>query len=114
MGARKPILGYPSRTAAIIDMRGKGLSISNIAERLSITSSAVSALEASNTRKETRRAESFGIEGHRAVQLSNEAYRSLRPYAARRDMSVDALLQMIIENAVADDLVGAILDDGKN
>ncbi|MBD8686595.1 MULTISPECIES: hypothetical protein [unclassified Rhizobium] len=114
MGARKPILGYPSRTAAVIDMRGKGLSISNIAERLSITSSAVSALEASNTRKETRRAESFGIEGHRAVQLSNEAYRRLRPYAARRDMSVDNLVQMIIENAVTDDLVGAILDDGKN
>ncbi|WP_421357837.1 hypothetical protein [Agrobacterium rosae] len=114
MGARKPILGYPSRTAAVIDMRGKGLSISNIAERLSITSSAVSALEASNTRKETRRTESFAIEGHRPVQVSNEAYRSLRPYAARRDMSVDTLIQTMIEKAVNDGIVGAILDDGKN
>lgn len=114
MGARKPILGYESRTAAVIDMRGKGLSISNIAAKLSISSSAVSALEASNARKETRRAESLTIDGHRPVQLSNQAYRSLRPYAARRDMSVDTLVQTMIERAVTDDIIGAILDDGKS
>ncbi len=114
MGAPKPILGYESRTAAVMALRAEGHSTASIAEKLSIRTSSVSALEASSSRKESRRAEDVGPDGHRPVRLSNEAYRRLRPYAARRDMSVDTLVQTIIEIAVNDDMVGAILDDGKD
>jgi|GEM_PF-1994155 len=44
MGAPKPCLGYPSRTAAIRALQAKGLDNGTIANRIGITSSLVTAL----------------------------------------------------------------------
>ncbi|HEX9837091.1 MAG TPA: hypothetical protein VGB90_09570 [Alphaproteobacteria bacterium] len=45
MAVAKPILGYPSRTAAVVALRREGLTLAEVAARTGIPVSNVSALE---------------------------------------------------------------------
>lgn len=112
MGARKPALGYPSRTDAVIALRKQGLSTAIIARRLLITASQVSALEASHARSMNKRSDAPTKDHGRAVLLTADVHRLLGPHAAKRDMSVSHLARLLIETAVDDNMIDAILDDG--
>jgi len=114
MGGPIPCLGYPSRTAAVVALRAERLSTCEIAERVGISAKNVLALEAS-------KAGSAEQSGNRqlkrgaalCVEIPEDLKRLLRPHAARRDTTVDALAQSILETVAESDLVDAVLDDGK-
>lgn len=111
MAVKTPVLGYPSKTAAVIALRKEGLSTSAIARKLFIAPSSVSALEASHARSMHQRSDRPEKDHGRAVLLTPDVYRLLGPHAARRDMSVSHLARLIIETAVDEKMIDAILDD---
>jgi len=109
-----PTLGYPSRTAAIEALRSQQLDTHAIARRLGIKPKDVTALEASKDR--TRKQRGFGQIKRGAecsVEIAEHLKKQLRPHAARRDTTVAALAQTILETVAESDLVDAVLDDGK-
>ena len=108
--ASKPTLGFQSKTEAVAAMISAGLAASEIAERLGISSSAVSALRC----YAVRRSGSFSpaSELTNAVLVSDETLFALAPHAARRKTNVRDLARRIIETVVDDKMVDAVLDDG--
>ena len=109
MGAPKPTLGYPSRTAAVLAMRAQGRSTSAIADILGIDKGTVGALEASATRSRARRpAEANG----RTVLFPVEILDRLRPHADRRGISANELARRIVDAVAEDNLIDAVLEDG--
>ncbi|MDX9862181.1 MAG: hypothetical protein RBS99_14825, partial [Rhodospirillales bacterium] len=60
MGAPKPCLGYPSRTAAVLALRGQGLDDVEIAQRIGIRRETVGALACSAEGRQRRPAEANG------------------------------------------------------
>lgn len=103
-----PTLGYPSRTAAVLDLRAKGLSTAEIARRIGIDSAVVSALELTTRRwrgRQTRPAES------RAIVFPAEVLDRARPHAARRGISANELVRRLVVHAIDEDMVDAVLDD---
>lgn len=111
MGAPKPTLGFPSRTEAVLALRGQGMHTHAIATRVGVSNSTVVALEcsAAHSKKRARRpAEEHG----RTVLFPIDILNSLRPAAARRDMHVNALARLIVETVSDDNMVDAVLDDG--
>lgn len=112
MASRQPTLGYPSKTAAVLALRKQGLSTRGIAHKLFIAPSSVSALEASHARTMHRLPDTPAKDHGRAVLLTPDVHRLLGPHAARRNMSVSHLARLIIEIAVDEKMIDAILDDG--
>lgn len=111
MGGPKPTLGYASRTDAVLALRAKGLSNVLIAERIGISPSTVGALICSHERyRQPRPAEANG----RTVVVPVDVLDALMVHAARRGISVNELVRRIVETAADDDLVDAILDDGRD
>lgn len=106
----KPILGYPSRTEAILAMRRQGLSTRVIADRLDISTGTVSALEHSALRSKTR-AKRPAEEHGRTVLFPVDILDRLAPHAARRGMHANRLARLIIETVIDDGLVDSVLDD---
>jgi hypothetical protein len=107
MSGPKPTLGYPSRTSAVLALRQERLSTAAIAVRIGIDPKTVVALEvsASRSRQMVR-------EGARTVVFPPDLLRRLRPHAARRGVTVNALARCILETALDEGLVDAVLDDG--
>lgn len=103
----KPTLGYQTRTDAVVALRLQGLTKSEIAKKIGIKLTAVSALERSAAKRSLRPPEQVG----RTIVLPVDVLEELQPHALRRNLTVDALAQLIIETIVDDAMVDAILDD---
>lgn len=101
MVAAKPIGRWPSRTAAVADLRRQGLSPVQIAERLGIGRSTVYALMRDIDRSH----------GADTVRISAEIGRQMIDEAAWRDLTVGQLALRIIETVVTEGLIAAVLDD---
>lgn len=113
MAGAIPCLGHPSRTAAIEALRADGLDAVAIARRIGISAKNVLALEASKERTRKQRGERAIKRGAEiTVEIPEDLKRHLRPHAARRDTTVAALAQTILETVAQSDLVDAVLDDG--
>jgi hypothetical protein len=108
MGAAKPTLGYPSRTAAVLALRAQKLPTAAIARRLGIEPKTVVALECS-----ADRCRQLVADGNQTVLFSGELLEDLCPHAARRGISVRRLIRLIIETVVDHDLIDAVLDDAR-
>ncbi|MCF6271599.1 MAG: hypothetical protein L3J37_00195 [Rhodobacteraceae bacterium] len=106
MGAAKPCLGYPSRTAAALALQAKGFGYKEIARQIGINDSAASALLSSAKRKRP------SIEHQRTVCVDADVLDALRPAATRRGISVNKLCRRLIGCIADDDIADAILDDG--
>ena len=110
-----PTLGYPTRTAAVQALRAQGLSSGAIARKIGIEVKTVTALEASARRGAG--GETGDYRGARStsrqhtVAIDNDVLRALRPHAARRQISVNALVRQLLAILADDDLVDALLDD---
>jgi hypothetical protein len=106
MSGRKPTLGYPSRTAAVLALRDERLTTSAIATRIGIPEKSVAALEIS-----ARRSRNMAAAGARTILFPPDLLSRLRPHAACRDMNVNALARLIVETLLDDNLIDAVLDD---
>ncbi len=108
----KPTLNYASRTEAVIALRAIGLSTSAIAAKIGIKPTTVTALECSASRSPARRSHTSDRQQPAgAVELRRGQREALRPFAAKRNLSVGALLVLLIDRITDDKLVDAILDD---
>lgn len=107
MSGAKPSLGYPSRTEAVLALRRQGRTTREIARAIGIEIKTVVALECSAG----RRRDSRPIAARPAAGLSLGTRQKLRPHAARRGVSVDALVLMLVDQVAEADLVDAVLDD---
>ena len=84
MGTSQPVMGYRSKTEAVFALRRQNLSTRQIAERLGITPSNVTALEGSAMRSE--RAEKHGVLTD--TRFPQQVRTLLRPPALKRAGSV--------------------------
>jgi len=109
MGAAKPCLGYPSRTAAVIGLRQQGLSTRQIAESIGIEPKTVLALEVGASRPKRERSD-YEYLG-RAVLVPTDVLDALGPHAAKRGISVNGLARLIISTVVDEGMIDAVLDD---
>lgn len=109
MSSPKPCLGYPSRTAAIHALRKKGRNTREIALSIGITEKNVIALECSSSRprRMPRPSESLG----RTVVFPVDVLNSLGPHAARRNISTNHLVRLLISTVVDEGLVDSVMDD---
>ncbi|SFI36183.1 hypothetical protein [Albimonas pacifica] len=108
MALPKPTLGYPSRSAAVQALREQGWSMRRIAEEIGISLGTVSALDASaKRRREPRPAEVNG----KTVLFPAEVLDRLRPHAARRGITPNELARRIVDVAIDECMIDAILDD---
>lgn len=111
MGAPKPTLGYSSRTEAVLALRAGGCSTRQIAERIGIEESTVTALEHSAGRKNLRPARPSEVNG-RTILFPRDILDRLGPHAAKRCIHPNSLARLIVEIAVEEGLIDSILDDG--
>ena len=102
MPAAKPVLGYPSMTAAVVALRAQGLSAADVARRLGVSVDTVSALERPPRRR-----------GSRPVRLPADVAKLLQKPADRRGLRVEQLALTIISTVARDGMVDAVLDDAE-
>lgn len=124
MPAPIPTLGYPSRMAAAVALRERGLSTLRIIRALGIDSAQLCALEHAAARVAARRAmlkraatapaPALAPEPMpgRAVLFPPAALQALAPHAKARGVTPNEVARRIVEAAVDGDMVTAILDDG--
>jgi hypothetical protein len=110
MSGPKPTLGYPSRTAAVLALKADGLKPAAIAEKIGISVAAVAALECSARRWAGARSRNPDV--CRTVLVPLGILQRLAPAARARGLRRETLAELIIETAVEDGLVDAVLDDG--
>lgn len=111
MGAPKPCLGYPSRTAAVHGLRANGMSTRQIASAIGINVSTVCALELGSSRPRAIRQERPSEKLGRTVVVPVDVLDALGPHAARRGISTNHLARLIIATVVDEDMIDAVLDD---
>lgn len=108
MGAPKPCFGFPSRTAAIAAFRAHGMSTQEIAIKIGISVSTVSALEVGSSRPK------IDVPGQyygRCMLLPVDVIDALGPAAAKRNISASHLARMIVCTVIDEGLIDAVLDD---
>lgn len=103
-------LGYPSRSDAVLALRGKGLTTRQIADQIGVEPKTVSALEHSALRSSKRRARPAEEHG-RTILFPVDLLDRLRPAAARRGIHANQLARLIVETVVDDGLIDSVLDD---
>lgn len=94
------------KTDAVFALRAQGLRPCEIAERMGIGENAVTGLIASRNRT-LRRTEQEG----RTIVFSRDTLDQLEPFAKKRGLHVNALARRIVETALDDGMIDAILDD---
>lgn len=111
MGAPKPCLGYPNRQRAVVALAGEGLTTAQIVERINAETPAdpVDRLKVARLRHAGRERRPKKV---LAVRLRPPAFETLKAAALARGTSSDLLARRLIEAALADNLITAILDDG--
>ncbi len=112
MSSPKPCLGYPSRTAAIHDLRKLGWTTREIARRIGISDKNVIALECSSGR--ARREPSPTTELGRTLVVPTDVLCALGPHAARRGITVNHLARLILTTVVDEGMVDAVMDDAED
>ena len=105
----KATLGYPSRTAAVLGLRGQGYSTRQIADAIGIANKTVSALEHSAARN--RKCERVPALLGRAVIFPADVLAALGPHAARRGIHPNHLARLIVSTVVDENMIDAVLDD---
>ena len=110
MGAAKPCLGFPSRTAAVLGLRQQGLKTAQIAQAIGISSKTVTALECGSSRLKRERSE-YQYLG-RVVLVPTDVLDALSPHAAKRGVSPNSLARLIVSTVVDEGMIDAVLDDG--
>lgn len=110
MSAPIPALGFPSRTAAAQHFKAQGIPNGQIAERLGIDKKSVSALLSSADSKTYDRGARKN-QSSAPITITFEHRQKLRAAAAARQLTVDALMCLLIERVADDGLADAILDD---
>lgn len=108
MGAPKPCLGYPSRTAAVHGLRAQGMTTRQIASAIGIPDNTVIALECGDRRPRPVRPDE---ERGRAILFPVDVLAALGPHAARRGIHPNSLARLIVSTAVDENMIDAILDD---
>ncbi len=115
MGAAKPCLGYPSRTAAVLALRAQGNDTQAIARSIGIEPKTVTALEASlwcGNLRPIRPISPASADFRNLIRVDPETLAKLRPTASKRGLSVAALIEQLFIVMTDDGLVDALLDDG--
>lgn len=103
MGNAKPILGYPSVTAACVALHAQGLSEREIAKRVGRPQATVAALLISAKRTQD------GLVLRK--KLPRAVVEALKPHAVKRNVGLSTLAVMLLEAIAEGDLVDAVLDD---
>lgn len=111
MGAPKPCFGYPSRTAAVLAFRSGGMSTKQIADKIGIATSTVSALELGSGRPREIRRDRPSAPLGRAVMVPQDVLNALGPHAAKRNISVNHLARLIVSTVVDEGMIDAVMDD---
>ncbi|MCZ4072752.1 hypothetical protein [Agrobacterium sp. LMR679] len=107
------VMGYATKTAAVLAMREQGKRISDIAKILGISENAASGLESCAKRARNRSAKKVSATGSTVADLIPlSARQRLRPHAARREISTDRLIANLVIAIADGNLVDAVLDDG--
>lgn len=104
----KPVMGYPSQTAAIRALKAEGKPSDEIAALLGMKPKNVTS--AANTATK-HRAMSFAYDKPQQVYLGVQTIAALKPHADARGIKPTKLVQMLIDAVVRDDMVDAVLDD---
>lgn len=96
-----PVLGYPSKTAAIHAMLGEGLDEQTVADRLGMSKANVQRLK--NARE--------GNITDRKVLLPRDVFSALRLQAEMRGTTALKLANQLLNQVVRDDLFDALLGE---
>lgn len=108
MSRPKQTLGYPSRGAAVAALRAQGLSTREIAARIGITTRQVLSLECD---ARLRTEADLGEVRIGVMRLDAKVARRAKRLASHRGVDLCTLCRRLIETAIRDGLVNAILDD---
>ena len=112
MPARKPCLGYRSRSDAVLALTEAGRSVDQIAAMTDIPKGNVSALMTSARRRRRNLPPRPADEHERTVRVPIDILDRLAPAASERGISVNALARWLLQEIAEAGLVGAVLDDG--
>lgn len=104
----KPVMGYPSQTAAIRALRAQGMGCAEIARLLGMKLKDVTSVAITATK---HRPKSFAFDKPQQVYLGIETIAALKPHADVRGIMPTKLVQMLIDTLVRDGMVDAVLDD---
>lgn len=111
MPAPEPILGYPSKTAAVRDMFDNlKMRRKDIARALDIELSAVNSLlfySKNGRRQIPERADD------RPAVFPGDLYAAAAPYALRRRITPHELFRRIVRAVIEEGIVDAVLDDAE-
>ncbi|MCB1462100.1 MAG: hypothetical protein KDJ90_06670 [Nitratireductor sp.] len=108
MPAPIPTLGYPSRSAAVVALRGEGESDRRIAELIGIPVERIGALYVSATRQRPARPSERDA---RTVTFPNSILDKVEPAARARGITANELIRRLVETIADDDLFEAVLDE---
>ncbi|CDN93504.1 hypothetical protein [Agrobacterium tumefaciens] len=116
-GSSKPCLGYSSRSAAIRGLRSNGMTNRQIAEKTGIPINNITALVPLTPKPDslpTAREAGYRVGEQNAARigLNFEVRQMLRPFAAKRGMTVETLITDLVEKIAEDRLADAVMDDG--
>lgn len=115
MAKTRPTLGYASREDAIEALSKAGLGPTDIAAKIGSTRKTVSTFLAILRKKgrisAVRRPHDLAPVTRCTVVLAGDVIEELAPHAWRRAITVQNLVLRIVEAAIRDDLVDAVLDD---
>lgn len=106
-----PTMGFRTRTEAALHLKSQGLGPTEIGRRLGISAGAAGALTSSVTRTRQPRSVREPRTLRTDAQFDMSTRQKLRPFAARRGISLEALILQIVDTVAEEGLVDAILDD---
>lgn len=106
-----PTLGFRTRTEAALHLQAQGLGPTEIGRRLGISAGAAGGLTASITRQRQPRSAQAPRTLRTDAQFAIGTRQKLRPFAAKRGISLETLILQIVDTVANEGLVDAILDD---
>jgi hypothetical protein len=115
MSCMKPVLGYPSITAAAVALEAEGLRVSEIARRLGSRTHNISSLLCWAAKRDGKRRQRYRIRddgGRQYVSVPASMLAALEPHAGKRGISPQALMRRLVATALGDGMIDGILDDG--